>query len=181
MANKLKILLSLGLGFVSGALAVVANIPLPWMLGPLGATMLASLLGLKLSIPGPLRSGSRSMVGLILGATVTLETLSRVDEWPISLSLLLLGAVLITVLCSYYYYFEARFDRLTAVSASLPGAISTIPMVAIHMGADPRKVVLPHLFRVTLIVLLVPPLFSVWQDVDLGARGNAFNLDLWGE
>lgn len=181
MAKLPAVLLTLGLGLIAGMVASALNVPLPWMLGPLGATMLLSLFGVKLSVPARLKSGSRSMVGLILGATVTLETLGRVHEWPLSLILLVLGAILITVLCSLYFFYVARFDRLTAVSASLPGAISTIPMVAIQMGADSRQVVLPHLFRVTLIVLLVPPLFAAWQGIDLGARSNGFDFDLWGE
>jgi membrane AbrB-like protein len=181
MAKLPMVLLSLGLGLIAGMLASLFKVPLPWMLGPLGAVMIASLCGVKLNIPAQLRSGSRSMVGLILGATVTLETLDRVHEWPLSLLLLVLGATLITVLSSLYFFYVARFDRLTSVSASLPGAISTIPLVAIQMGANPRQVVLPHLFRVTLIVLVVPPLFATWQGIELNASSNGFDFDLWGK
>lgn len=169
------------MGLIAGMLASLAKVPLPWMLGPLGAAMIASLFGIKLNIPAQLRNGSRSMVGLILGATVTMETLDRVHEWPLSLLLLVLGATLITALSSLYFFYIARFDRLTSVSASLPGAISSIPLVAIQMGANPRQVVLPHLFRITLIVLLVPPLFAAWQGIELDVRSNGFELDPWGK
>lgn len=173
---------SLGIGLVAGLIATYIQMPLPWMLGPLIATMVISLYGKKLIIPGSMRTGSRYMVGAILGATVTVETLRRVPEWPVSLVALLVGAVMITVLCTAYLYRVAGYDRMSALSASLPGAISTIPMVAIALGADARRVVMPHLLRVTLIVMIVPPLYSWWQGVSLvnpSGAGNGF--DWWGD
>lgn len=173
---------SLGIGLVGALIAHVFNVPLAWMLGALIAAMIVSLMGVEISIPKTLRSSSRGVVGLILGASVTTETLGRVPEWPLSLVLLIIGITVIAIMATSYYRHVAGFDKLTALSASLPGAISTIPMIAIQMGADPRRVVLPHLFRVTLIVLLVPPMFSLWQGVGAGPGSDSgFQFDLWGE
>lgn len=166
---------------VAGWVATLLRLPLPWMLGPLITTMVLSLAKMKLHIPNPMKVTSRYLVGTILGATVTLETLSRVAEWPISLAILLTGTVLITLLCSFYLFFVARFDRITALSASLPGALSTIPAVSIELGADPKRVVMPHLIRITLIVMLVPPLYAWWQGASLvSPSGAAGGYDLMG-
>jgi membrane AbrB-like protein len=158
---------SLLIGLAGGVVAAILGFPLAWMLGSLIAAMLVSLAGIEVQVPKTLRSLSRGVVGLLLGASVTQETLSRVADWPLSLILLVMGIILSCALTTAYYRYIAGFDRLTALSASLPGALNSIPMVAIQMGANPRQVVLPHLFRVTSMILLVPPLFSVWQGLDV--------------
>jgi len=181
--SKFKVvILSLSVSVVAGFFARLINLPLPWMLGPLIVTMVISLWGVKLIIPTSLRKSSRLMIGVILGATVTMETLHRILDWPISLSMLLAGVLIITLVCSLYLYRVAGYDRITSLSASLPGAISTIPMIAIELGADPRRVILPHLLRVTLIVMFVPFVFSWWQGISLvSLGGEEVAFDWWGE
>ncbi len=173
---------SLLIGLAGGVVAAVLGMPLAWMLGSLIAAMLVSLGGIEVSVSKPLRSLSRGVVGMLLGASVTQETLSRVSDWPLSLLLLVLGITLICVLATAYYRYVAGFDRLTALSASLPGALNSIPMVAIELGANPRQVVLPQLFRVALVILLVPPLFSLWQGLDVtSTTGSSRGSGWWGE
>lgn len=174
-----------GIGLVGGGLASWAGIPLAWMLGPLFASMLISLAGISLSMPSQLRITCRGIVGMLLGSAVTTETLARVSQWPFSLMLMMLGLLLMCVLTASYFRFVGGFDRLSAVSASLPGAISTIPAIAIRMGADGPRVVLSHLARVTLVILVVPPLYMAWQGLDAGpdqhdpASWNLLGEHLW--
>jgi hypothetical protein len=151
------------------------------MLGSLVAAIVASLCSVQMSIPKPFHKLSRGVVGILLGSSITAETLSRAHQWPATIALLLVGMLLISVTSALYYRYVAGFDRLTAVSAALPGALATIPMLAIQLGANPRQVVLPHLFRITLVILLVPPLFSFWQGVDLtGSAGSNDSVDWQG-
>lgn len=170
---------SLAIGLGGGALAAWMEVPLAWMLGSLIAAMLVSLTGMEVTIPRSIRSVSRGVVGILLGASVTGETLSRASDWPLSLLLLILGIVLISLLTACYYRYVAGFNRLTALSASLPGALNTIPMVAIQLGANPRQVVLPHLIRVTLVMLLVPPFFSYWQELSVASPVSELQESAW--
>lgn len=182
MSQPVKVTRSLILGFLGGAVAAWFGLPLAWMLGALIFTMFLALGGVEIIIPKSLKTGSRAVVGVILGASVGPETLNRVNEWPISLALVLVGVVLMAVMSALYYRHVAKFDTLTSVSASLPGAISTIPMVAIEMGADPKKMVLPHLFRITLIILVIPPLFAIWQGGnDISVVASEKGIDWWGQ
>lgn len=173
--------ITLSICIAAGWVATWLRLPLPWMLGPLITTMILSLFKMKLHIPESMKVTSRYLVGTLLGATITMETFSRVFEWPISLAILLLGTFLITLFCTFYLFYVARFDRITALSASLPGALSTIPAISIQLGADPKRVVMPHLIRVTLIVMLVPPLYAWWQDASLvNPSGSAGGYDFMG-
>jgi membrane AbrB-like protein len=170
---------SLLIGLTGGAVAAALNVPLAWMLGSLIAAMLVSLGGMQVTVPRPVRSLSRGVVGILLGASVTQETISRASDWPVSLLLLILGIVLVSLLTACYYRYVAGFNRLTALSASLPGALNTIPMLAIQLGANPRQVVLPHLVRVTLVMLLVPPLFSFWQELSVPSPVSEPQESFW--
>ena len=182
MSKHATVARSLMLGLTGGAIAAWFDLPLAWMLGALIFTMVLSLGGVEISLPKSFKTSCRMMVGVILGASVTPETLSRVGEWPLSLALVVTGICVMAALSTLYYRYVARFDMLTSVSASLPGAISTIPMIAMQMGADPKKMVLPHLFRITLIILIIPPLFTLWQGNPAGQLGPADNgIDWWGE
>lgn len=183
MSKRALTFRSLLLGAIGGGVAAWFELPLAWMMGSLIFTMALALGGVEISLPKPLKTGVRMMVGLILGAAVNAEAVSRIHEWPLSLMLLVLG-IAFMVLCSTVYYRKvAQFDRLTAFSASIPGAISSIPVIAIAMGADPKKMVLPHLFRITLIILIIPPLYSIWQGAssDGLAMGVGSDIDWLGE
>jgi len=169
------------IGCTGGAVAAWFNLPVAWMLGSLAAAIVASLCSVQMFIPRPFHKLSRGVVGILVGSSITAETLSRAHLWPATIELLLIGMLLICVTSALYYRYVAGFDRLTAVSAALPGALATIPMLAIQLGANSRQVVLPHLFRITLVILLVPPLFSFWQGVDLtGSAGSNDSVDWQG-
>ena len=176
-----SIIYTFAFSVLAGFLATLINMPLPWMLGPLIGTMILSFAGFKMVVSKKMRSSSRFLIGILLGSTFSAETLSRVSEWPLSLSILLLSTVVIILVSTFYLIHVAKFDRLTALSASLPGALSTIPAISIQLGADPKRVVLPHLIRITLIVMLVPTFYSWWQNTPLTSpSGVAGGYDMWG-
>lgn len=179
--NLKPILYTFAFSVAAGFVATLIEMPLAWMLGPLIGTMVLSFAGFKMVVSKGMRTSSRFLVGVLLGTTFSVETLSRVSEWPLSLGILLLGTAGIILTSTLYLMYVAKFDRLTALSASLPGALATIPAISIQLGADPKRVVLPHLVRVTLIVMLVPTFYSWWQNTPLTSpSGVSDGYDMLG-
>lgn len=165
----------------AGFMASLINMPLAWMLGPLLGTMMLSLAGFKMVVSKSMRTSSRFMIGVLLGATFSTETLSRLSEWPFSLGILLIGTAGMTLISTLYLFHIAKFDRVTALSASIPGALASVPAVAVQFGADPKRLIIPHLIRVTLIVVLVPILYSWWQNTPITSpSGVSGGYDFWG-
>jgi len=150
------------IGFAGGAVATLLNVPLSWMLGALFATAVFALAGVRLDMPKPLKDGSRIFIGLILGAAINADTFARIGQWPASLALMVVGIVVITALTAFYYHRAARFDVITATSASLPGGLSSITALAIEKGANGPATVMGQLFRLTAIVVLVPMVYAFW-------------------
>lgn len=153
----------IAVGLICGTLASLAGLPLPWMLGPLVGAAAVSLAGVKLAMPEPIRFAFRGVVGILLGAALDQEVIARIGQWPISMLLIVVGMAVIVTLVSFYYRHVARFDALTSVAACLPGGISSITVIAIQLGAEPTRTVVSQLLRVSLVVLVVPPLYWFWQ------------------
>lgn len=150
------------IGGVGGAVATWLNVPLSWMLGALFATAAFAMAGVNLDMPKPLKLGSRVFIGLILGAAINADTFARIGQWPASLALMVVGISAITALTAAYYHYAARFDTITATSASFPGGLSSITAIAIEKGADGPATVMGQLFRLTAIVVLVPIVYGFW-------------------
>ena len=70
-----------GLGAIGGAACAALGLPLPWLLGALAATTLASLGGLELRVPERLRRPMIAVLGAMLGTTFTPDRLDGALGW----------------------------------------------------------------------------------------------------
>lgn len=154
------------------------------MLGPLLVTMVLSLSGVEAKIPRPLSDIFKGVVGILLGTAITPETMHRLVDWPMSLLIVVLGLLVVSSGVGLFYHRLCGFDRITAAAASLPGSINAIPAIAIGLGADAQRTILPQLLRVALVVTCVPPIYLMWQGqagaVDLPGQSGS-GMDWLGE
>jgi uncharacterized membrane protein AbrB (regulator of aidB expression) len=93
----LRFTLTLLLVLGAAALCVRLRTPLPWMIGPLVATALASVAGLATESSGPLRNTGQWIIGTALGLYFTPQVTALVASlwWAIGLAIvwaLALGA-----------------------------------------------------------------------------------------
>ncbi len=166
---------SLALGSLGGGVAHFMGIPLAWMLGPLLLTMLLSLNGVNAKVPGYLTNTFKGVVGILLGTAITPETMHRLVDWPMSLLIVVIGLLVVSAVVALFYSRICGFDRITAAAAALPGSINAIPAIAIGMGANAQRTILPQLLRVALVVTCVPPLYLLWQG-QIGAAPEVETL-----
>ena len=162
--------LTLVVGAAGAVLFLQARLPLPWMLGPMVLAMVIGLAGVPLLIPQAVRSPMLIVLGTLVGSTATPGLLSRIPEWLLSLSGLVL--VLIVATAAGYVYFRrvAGHDAATAYFASVPGGLTEMILQSEIGGGDQRQVALAHAVRITVVVLLVPFLVQSVSGVSLGAR-----------
>ncbi|TMJ37508.1 MAG: AbrB family transcriptional regulator [Alphaproteobacteria bacterium] len=76
----IRILFTLGLGALGGALFAFLHLPAPWLAGSMIAAILAVLFGAKLSVPVPFRSLAFIILGVQIGSSVTMQTLTGRDQ-----------------------------------------------------------------------------------------------------
>ncbi|SDL43819.1 hypothetical protein SAMN05192555_104217 [Franzmannia pantelleriensis] len=161
-ASLLALLRALGIGAFGGLLFALLGLPLPWMLGPLTANLLASGRGIDVRVPEGLREAFLGVMGLVLGSQVTPQLAERVFDWPLSAALLLVGVAVSTAVASAWYR-RCGFDPVSAWFASAPGAMPTMILLGEKCGGDPQRVAVAQSLRIILVILLLPPLFWAFE------------------
>ncbi len=158
-----RIALGILIGCAGAAFFVVAKLPLPWFLGALTATLIASVLGVPLIPPARLGQVLRAVLGVAIGSAFTPEILSR--GAPMIVSLLGLLPWMAILVGGGYWFFSRRamYDPMTSFFASVPGGLSDMVMIAEEMGADARAVTLIQLSRNVLVVFALP-LYLQWHE-----------------
>jgi membrane AbrB-like protein len=149
-----------------------AGLPLPFLLGPLFACLIAALAGVRLAAYAPLTDLMRTILGVAVGASLTPALLPQLPA--MALSLMLAPLFLLAAGLAGYPYLRrlCGFDKATAFYAAMPGGIQDMLLFGEEAGGDPRALSLLHATRVLLIVTIVPAILVIAYDVDLtGAPG----------
>ena len=146
------------------ALFQVTGLPLPWLLGPIFACLLAAVLGLPLGGIKLLNDGMRTILGVAVGATLTPTVIASFPAmWPTLLMVPVMVA-LIGALGVPYFQRLCGYDFPTAYYATMPGGLQDMIVFGEEAGANVRTLSLVHATRVLVIVVALPFLLQgIWQ------------------
>lgn len=150
------IILGVLIGLSGGVLFWWLRLPLPWMLGSMLATTVASLSGVNLSIPSSWRPPTIAVLGILLGSSFTIEIVARMPTWLPSLAALPFYVLLIGVVSLVYLRRIGRLDPKTAFFCATPGGLGEMVILGDRLGGDLRTISLVHATRILLIVFCVP-------------------------
>ena len=134
----------------------VAALPLPWLLGPIAACLVAALSGIKMGGIKLLNEGMRTILGLAVGATFTPVVLGSVAlMWP---TLMLIPVMVIAIGLVGVPYFPRiwGYDFATSYYATMPGGLQDMLVFGEEAGGNPRTLSLIHATRVLVIVVALP-------------------------
>ncbi|MCK2005838.1 AbrB family transcriptional regulator [[Brevibacterium] frigoritolerans] len=159
--------------FIGGGLFSLIRFPIPWLLGPMAALLIASRFkNVKLIWPVSMRNTGLIIVGYSIGISFTKSSLSdMVSHLP---SMLIL-TTLIVLVCACSAFVMSKYsgiDYPTSLTSSIPGGLSQIVVFAEEMkGIDITTVTFFHVTRVIMVVFLVPlliisPLFEANRTND---------------
>lgn len=147
---------ALAFGTVGGLVFVWLRLPLPWMLGAMTATTLASLAGVRQRMPPRLRAVMVVVIGIMLGSSFTPDILDRISTWMISLAGVLLYVVVATGLVMALLRRWQGRDAVTSVLCATPGGATEMAILGHALGADDRTIALSHAGRVLIVMLVLP-------------------------
>lgn len=153
-----NLILALLIGALGGVVFHILGLPLAWMLGPMAFNMAAALRGMQVAVPLRLRSAMLAVLGVFLGSSFSPENLAQAPEWLWSIAAITAFAVLSTALVALYYRRVAGFDWTTALFSATPGAMTPMIIMGAAAGGDERRIAMAQALRITLVVLLIPPL-----------------------
>ena len=146
-------------GLVSGSMLTVA---------------VAALAGCAVKIPLSLARLCFVLVGILLGAVVTPDTLKGIASWPLSVALLVVAAICMMTATAYYLRLAHGWDRLSALLGASPGSMAQVMALSAEFDADVRGIAIVHVMRVLLIVLGLPAglaLFGSTVEPVVSTRG----------
>ncbi|MEM9229970.1 MAG: AbrB family transcriptional regulator [Pseudomonadota bacterium] len=143
------------------------EIPLPFLLGPLCACLIAALIGIPMRGIALLNESMRTILGVAVGASFTSAVLiSMVGMWP---TLALVPVMVLTIGAVGVPYFRKLwgFDLPTSYYAAMPGGLQDMLVFGEEAGGNVRSLSLIHATRVLVIVMVLPFVLQQIWDANL--------------
>ncbi|MFJ9385368.1 AbrB family transcriptional regulator [Peribacillus sp. NPDC101481] len=144
--------------FIGGGLFSLIRFPIPWLLGPMAALLIASRFkNVKLIWPVSMRNTGLIIVGYSIGISFTKSSLSDMISHLPSMLILTTLIVLVCACSAFVMSKYSSIDYPTSLTSSIPGGLSQIVVFAEDMkGIDITTVTFFHVTRVIMVVFLVP-------------------------
>ena len=167
---------TLAIALAGGLAFTYLELPAGLVSGSVLAVAVAALIGRPVRVPLPLARICYVIIGILLGAVVTPDTLRGVAAWPASIVLLMVCTVVMTLATMSYLRVVHRWDPLSALLGASPGAMAQVIALSSELGGDLRAVAIVQTMRVLLIVIGLPnglALFGLEAPAIAVARGPA--------
>jgi uncharacterized protein len=173
-------LLTLGTALLGGYLFQWFKLPIPWLLGPMIAVLLGSLIWKGHYVrSGNTRNAAMILVGYTIGLSLTGSALrSMSHQLP---SMFMMTALLLFMCIGFAYLISklSGIDFITLLMGSIPGGLTQVITLAEETkGADITIVTVYQVIRLMMIIILVPllifsPLFGYHHGVQPGSADPA--------
>ena len=143
------------------------GLPLPWLLGPIMACLIAALMGIPMKGMSFINDAMRSILGVAVGATFTTALVASMAGMWTTLLLVPLMVLLIGLIGVPYFQRLWGFDFTTSYYSAMPGGLQDMLLFGEEAGGDVRALSLIHATRVMVIVVALPFILKGYWDVDL--------------
>lgn len=168
---------TLVLGALGGLAGWLGGLPLPLLLGSMGAVALVALLGWRpfwqdIHLPMPLRQCFIPIIGVAIGGSFTPELLQGAATWWPSL-LALCVYVPVAHYIGYRIFCAGGLTGPTAYFGSVPGGLIESVTMGEEAGADVATLVLIQFLRLILTIVAVPLLFVLLTGASVGSAAGA--------
>lgn len=145
----------------------LAQLPLPFLLGPIIACLIAALAGVRMRGNPVINDAMRAILGVAVGATLSLSVvLSMGAMWPTLLMMPVMIAVIGAVGIPYFQRLWG-FDFATSYYSAMPGGLQDMLIFGEEAGGNVRTLSLIHATRVMVIVMILPFILAGLWEVDL--------------
>ncbi len=161
-----RTLLTVAISVLGTVLFQALGFPLPFLFGPMFASLLAALTGIPLRGAGQISIGARTILGVAVGATITPAVLGQVPQMLASVALIPLYVLAIGLVGVPFFFRIRKFDKVTAYYAAMPGGLQDMVVFGQEAGGDVRALSLVHTTRVLVIVSLAPLILT--QSMGIG-------------
>lgn len=160
--------LVIGVAALGGAAFALFGVPAAWLSG---AMLLVAVAGVIRPLPDlrkPWFDATMLLSGVLIGSAATPEALAAASRYPGSLAILFVALAAIMLATGAYLHYVARWSWIDSLLAAAPGALSAVIAVAQAKGADIGKIAVVQLFRILVLVALLPSIMQASGDGVIG-------------
>lgn len=139
-----------------GVAFTLVGVPAGLVSGSMLVTAAAALMGRPMKVPLPLARVSFVLIGILLGAVVTPETLRGMATWPLSIALLGASAAVMIVATTVYLRLVHGWDPLSALLGASPGSMAQALALSAEFGSNIRGIAIVQTMRVLVVTIGLP-------------------------
>lgn len=163
MERVLTVLRSVVVALIGALACAWIDTPLPWLIGPLVAVALVSMLHGRLTAPPGGRQVGQWIIGAALGLYFSpdvVREIARLGPW---IALAIAFALALGALGSWLLARLVPGDPATAFFGMAIGGASEMAVLAERHGGQVERVAAAHSLRIMLVVLIVPLLLNAFD------------------
>ena len=151
-----EFILVIAISIPSAIISEFFNVPLAWFLGPMLATSLASLAGLKIKMPRLVLSSILILLGLYIGNYIDKNLFSQMHQWAWTSLIMLIYIMVSVLIVSKYLQVFSKYGKKTSIFSAAPGALGPLMILAEDEKTDLSQVATSHLIRLIIIITVFP-------------------------
>ena len=139
-----------------GLIFTLLGFPAGLVSGSVLAVTAAALLGRPVKVPVGLARVCYVIVGILLGAVVSPQTLKGFTTYPASVAILMVASIVMIVATMTYLRVVHLWDPLSALMGASPGSMIQVIALSSELGADLRAIAIVQTMRVLLLTIGIP-------------------------
>jgi membrane AbrB-like protein len=147
---------TLAVAALGGLLFAAAGFPAGLISGSMLAVAIAAVVGRPVVIPLAVARLAFVLLGTLLGAVVTPETLKGIVDWPLSVAILVAAAVCMIFATATYLRLVHGWDRVSAIMGASPGSLAQVMALSTEYGLDLRAIAIVQTTRVLILTVGLP-------------------------
>ncbi len=160
-------LASLLIAVIGASVALRLRLPAGGILGSAVLGTLAGILGIAHGHwPPGILEAANAIVGISIGLRFDSASLARIRRYLGPILLGILSLIMVVDATSLALAWLSRDPPLTVYMAAAPGAIDSITLIGLGIGADVALIFAINLTRFLVVVALAPPLIRLFRRTD---------------
>ena len=161
---SLKFIVVILVSIPSAIIADYFNIPLAWMIGPMIATSIAALSGLKIVMPKLALSSILIILGLHIGNYIDQSLFNQILDWIWTTLIMLIYIIVSIFIVSKYLQKFSGYQEKASIFSAAPGALGPLIILAEYEKSDLSQVATSHLIRLIIIITVFPLIIVTSSD-----------------
>ena len=161
---SLKFIVVILVSIPSAIFADYFNIPLAWMIGPMIATSIAALSGLKIAMPKLALSSILIILGLHIGNYIDQSLFNQMLDWIWTTLIMLIYIIVSIFIVSKYLQKFSGYQEKASIFSAAPGALGPLIILAEYEKSDLSQVATSHLIRLIIIITVFPLIILTSSD-----------------